>query len=37
MDGPQKLKFNVPTQSAKDRLQLVADMLEQFSQQLRAA
>jgi transcription-repair coupling factor (superfamily II helicase) len=37
LDGPQKLKFSLTTESAKDRLQLVADMLNQFSQQLRAA
>jgi transcription-repair coupling factor (superfamily II helicase) len=37
LDGPQKLKFNVPTESARDRLQLITDMLEQFSQQTRAA
>jgi transcription-repair coupling factor (superfamily II helicase) len=37
LDGPQKLKFNVPTGSAEDRLRLFTDMLAQFSQQLRAA
>ncbi|MFT4940632.1 MAG: transcription-repair coupling factor (superfamily II helicase) [Paraglaciecola sp.] len=37
LDGPQKLKFTLATESAKDRLQLIADMLNQFSQQLRAA
>ncbi|MEP2653325.1 MAG: transcription-repair coupling factor [Paraglaciecola sp.] len=37
LDGPQKLKFNVPTESAKDRLKLFTDMLNEFSQQLRAA
>lgn len=37
LEGPQKLKFNVPTESAKARLQLVTDMLDQFSQQVRAA
>jgi transcription-repair coupling factor (superfamily II helicase) len=37
LDGPQKLKFNVPTESAKDRLALFNDMLTEFSQQLRAA
>lgn len=37
LDGPQKLKFNVPTESAKDRLELFNDMLTEFSQQLRAA
>ncbi|MFT5939537.1 MAG: transcription-repair coupling factor (superfamily II helicase), partial [Paraglaciecola sp.] len=37
LEGAQKLKFNVPTESGKDRLQLVADMLDQFSQQIRAA
>ncbi|MFT2090976.1 transcription-repair coupling factor [Paraglaciecola sp. 2405UD69-4] len=37
LDGPQKLKFNVPTDSAKDRLKLFTDMLNEFSQQLRAA
>ncbi|WP_340680975.1 transcription-repair coupling factor [Paraglaciecola sp.] len=37
LDGPQKLKFNVPTESAADRLTLITDILSQFSQQLRAA
>ncbi len=37
LDGPQKLKFNVPTESAKDRLELFTNMLSEFSQQLRAA
>jgi transcription-repair coupling factor (superfamily II helicase) len=37
LDGPQKLKFNVPTESGTDRLKLFSDMLTQFSQQLRAA
>jgi transcription-repair coupling factor (superfamily II helicase) len=37
LDGPQKLKFNVPTESAKDRLELFNNMLTEFSQQLRAA
>ncbi|MEP0176270.1 MAG: transcription-repair coupling factor [Paraglaciecola sp.] len=37
LDGPQKLKFNVPTESAKDRLKLFTDLLNEFSQQLRAA
>lgn len=37
LDGPQKLKFNVPTESAADRLKLFNDMLNEFSQQLRAA
>jgi transcription-repair coupling factor (superfamily II helicase) len=37
LDGPQKLKFNVPTESAKDRLELFNHMLTEFSQQLRAA
>ncbi|MFT6778721.1 MAG: transcription-repair coupling factor (superfamily II helicase) [Paraglaciecola sp.] len=37
LDGPQKLKFNVPTESAKDRLELFNNMLTEFSQQLRVA
>lgn len=37
LDGPQKLKFNVPTQSGADRLKLVSDILSQFSQQTRVA
>jgi len=37
LEGANKLKFNVPTQSASDRLQLILDMLNEFSQQLRAA
>jgi transcription-repair coupling factor (superfamily II helicase) len=37
LDGPQKLKFNVPTESAKDRLELFNNMLTEFTQQLRAA
>ncbi|MDU0355067.1 transcription-repair coupling factor [Paraglaciecola aquimarina] len=37
LDGPQKLKFNVPTESAADRLSMFKDILDQFSQQLRAA
>ncbi|MCF2946997.1 transcription-repair coupling factor [Paraglaciecola aquimarina] len=37
LDGPQKLKFNVPSESATDRLSLFKDILDQFSQQLRAA
>ncbi|MGS2721587.1 transcription-repair coupling factor [Paraglaciecola aestuariivivens] len=37
LDGPQKLKINVPTESAKDRLELFNAMLTEFSQQLRAA
>ena len=37
LDGPQKLKFNVPTETAADRLKLISDILSQFSQQLRAA
>jgi transcription-repair coupling factor (superfamily II helicase) len=37
LDGPQKLKFNVPTESAKDRLELFNNMLTEFSQQIRAA
>jgi transcription-repair coupling factor (superfamily II helicase) len=37
LDGPQKLKFNVPTESAKDRLELFNNMLTKFSQQLRVA
>jgi transcription-repair coupling factor (superfamily II helicase) len=37
LDGPQKLKFIVPTESAADRLSLFNDMLEQLGQNLRAA
>jgi transcription-repair coupling factor (superfamily II helicase) len=37
LDGPQKLKFNVPTESAKDRLELFNRILTEFSQQLRVA
>ena len=37
LEGANKLKFNVPTESASDRLQLILDMLNEFSQQLRAA
>ncbi|WP_158969309.1 transcription-repair coupling factor [Paraglaciecola sp. L3A3] len=37
LDGPQKLKFNVPTESAADRLAMFKDILDQFSQQLRPA
>lgn len=37
LDGAQKLKFNVPTESGADRLKLVTDILAQFSQQLRVA
>ena len=37
LEGAQKLKFNVPSESGEDRLQLVSDMLDQFSQQIRAA
>jgi transcription-repair coupling factor (superfamily II helicase) len=37
LDGPQKLKINVPTESAKDRLALFNNMLTEFSQQLRVA
>ncbi|MGL4475577.1 MAG: transcription-repair coupling factor, partial [Shewanella sp.] len=31
MDGPNKLKFNIPAPTAKDRLALVKQMLEHFS------
>jgi transcription-repair coupling factor (superfamily II helicase) len=37
LDGPQKLRFNVPTESAKDRLELFNNMLTEFNQQIRAA
>ncbi|WP_394131061.1 transcription-repair coupling factor [Shewanella maritima] len=31
MDGPNKLKFNIPVESSKDRLKLVETLLEQFA------
>jgi transcription-repair coupling factor (superfamily II helicase) len=37
LDGPQKLKFALNTESAKERLTLLANMLDEFSLQLRAA
>ncbi|AWL11685.1 Transcription-repair-coupling factor [Saliniradius amylolyticus] len=37
LEGPQKLKFNIATDEATERVKLVQDMLDEFSQQLQAA
>ncbi len=37
LEGAQKLKFAIKTESAKDRLELITNMLDELSQQLRAA
>jgi len=37
LDGPQKLKFSINTQSSEQRIKLVQDMLTEFTQQVKAA
>lgn len=37
LEGPQKLKFALKTDSASDRLKLVGKMLQEFTQQAKAA
>ncbi|MBB1390016.1 transcription-repair coupling factor [Shewanella sp. SG44-6] len=31
MDGPNKLKFNIPAETSKERLELISTLLEQFA------
>lgn len=36
LDGPQKLKFVINTESAKERITLINDMMNEFSQQVKS-